>query len=208
MAIENVTETETSTEDTSGLKSKNAELLKKLKAAEKRAEDAERAAEDAAESAKAETGSELDKANRTITKLQNDLNAALSRADNTDKAYRNYRATAAINEAIATNNVDSDHASVLARAFKHDIEFTDEGEPLIEGKAVADYFKGYFAKEGLRYVRADKNGGGASQGYDGGKAATWSKLPSTNDEWAEFDKMPVAERNAVCDQLNAPHLKL
>ncbi|WP_454883991.1 hypothetical protein [Sphingomonas oryzagri] len=208
MATDTTTETDTSTEDTSGLKNKNADLVKRLKAAEKRAEDAERAAEEAADNAKAETGSELDKANRAITKLQKDLDAANLRADDSDKSYRNYRATAAINEAIANNNVDSKHSAMLAKAFRGDIEFSDEGEPTIDGKAVDVYFKSYFSKEGLSYVRADQNGGGASQGYEGGKAAAWNKLPSTNQEWAEFDKMPVAERNAVCDQLNAPHLKL
>lgn len=190
------------------LEAKNEEVIGKLKAETTRANKAERDAEEAADNAKAETGSELDKANRQIQKLQKDLDAANTRADSTDKAYRTYRATAAINEAIANNNVDSKHSAMLAKAFRGDIEFNDDGEPTISGKAVDAYFKSYFAKDGLSYVRADQNGGGASQGYEGGKGTSWTKLPATGTEWAAFDKMPVTERNAVCDQLGAPQLKL
>ena len=98
--------------------SNNTKLVKEKRDALTRAEKAEQAAEEAAENAKAETGSELDKATRRIAKLEKDLEAERARADGSDANYRNYRATAAINEAIASNNVDSKHTAMLAKAFE------------------------------------------------------------------------------------------
>lgn len=210
MTTENTDNTDNLDEDVSGLKSKNADLLRKLKAAEARAEKAEEERDEATETAKADAGSELDKANRRIIKLEKDLSTANERADKSDKSLREYKATSALTSAIASANVDSKHVNMLTKALRADIEFDDEGEPTIEGKSIQDYAKSFFAKDGAEYVRAaDHNGGGAT-GSGNSQARQFSKAPETPEElhkWMGWSANNKEEANALADEWKRADLR-
>ena len=167
-----------------------------------------RAAEEAAESVSSATLTDLDKAIKRAEKAERDAKSALERADDTSKTLRKVRADNAITQAISEYNVDAKHVRAATAILKMDMEFSDDGEPLINGKSVGDYAKSYFAKDGQTYVRAANNTGGLATGNDGSMGTKWSKLPVTSAEWGAFDSMPPVERNAVCEQLNAPQLKV
>lgn len=186
----------------------NNKLVKEKREALTRAEKAEADATDAAETARAETGTELDKANRRISKLEKELGEAVTRADKSDKGLRDYKASAALSNAIASANVDADDVAMLTKAFRADIEFDDSGEPTIEGKPIDAYAKSYFAGAGKKYVRvADHNGGGAS-GSGNSEPVKISKVPETDAEWRAFNALDDVERNATADRLGVPQLKI
>jgi len=208
MTTETTDTTETSTEDASGLKNKNRELHGIIKSLEAKVAKLTDDVEEAADNARAETGTELDKANRQITKLTKERDEALTRADKSDKGLREFRASNALTTAIAAANVHSEDVALVSKALRADIEFDDNGEPTIEGKSIESYTKSFFASAGKKYVRAADHDGGGASGSDGSKATRWSKLPQTQAEWAEFNSLDTAERNAVADSLGAPQLKV
>jgi hypothetical protein len=202
--------TDTTTEDVSGLKSKNAELLRKLKDAETRAKQAEEDAERAAETANSANSTELEKMQKRAEKAERELKAANDRADSTAKSLRDYRADNAINAAIAAANVDAKHVALLSKALRADVEFSDDGEPTIGGKTVDAYAKSFFAKDGLSYVRAANNTGGLAKGNDGSKAGDFTKAPETADEYNKFFQLTTTDKaaaNALADQWGRDDLK-
>ncbi len=202
--------TDASTEDVSGLKNKNRELHGIIKDLEKKVAKLTDDVEDAAENARAETGTELDKALRKITKLEKERDDAVSRADKSDKGLRDYKASAALSAAIASANVDADDVAMLTKALRADIEFDESGEPVIEGKAIDAYAKSFFAGAGKKYVRvADHNGGGAS-GSGNSAAGSWSKAPETPDEvnkWMRWSVENKDEANALADSWKRADLR-
>lgn len=200
--------TDTSIEDVSGLKNKNRELHAKLKAAEARAEKAEEERDEAAESARADAGSELDKANRRITKLEKDLESANARAAESDKSLRDHKANGALATAIASANVDAEDVAMLTKALRADIDFDETGEPTIEGKSIATFAKSYFEGAGKKYVRAaDHNGGGAT-GSEGAKPLRMTKENFNFTEFARIQLENPAEANAIADAVGRPNLKV
>lgn len=207
MTTETNDSAETSIEDVSGLKTKNRELhgiIKKLEAQVSKLTDD---VSEAAENAKAESGSELDKATRQITKLTKERDDALARATNSDKGLREYKASNALTSAIASANVDSDHVAMLTKAMRADIQFDDAGEPNIEGKSIEAYAKSFFSDAGKRYVRAaDHNGGGAS-GSEGAKAPRMTKENFSYGEFAKIQLSNPEEANAIADAVGKPELK-
>jgi outer membrane murein-binding lipoprotein Lpp len=198
---------DTSTDDTSGLKSKNRELHGIIKSLEAKVAKLTDDVEEAADNARAETGSELDKANRRIQKLEKELGDATTRADKSDKGLREYKANSALATAIASANVDADDVGLLTKALRADIEYDETGEPMIDGKSIDAYTKSFFGGAGKRYVRAADHSGGGATGSEG-KSQAITKLPQTDEQWRTFNALPIPERNALADQFNAPSLKL
>jgi len=172
------------------LLNKNSELI-----------DREKEHRERAEAVEANTGTELEKAQRLIKKLEKERDDAIARADSSTKSLRDYKAESALTAAIASANVDSKHIGMLTKAFRADLEFDESGEPAIGGKSIADFAKEYFAKDGLSYVRAaDHNGGGAT-GSNGTKA-TEPRMTKENFNWTEFAKWQQEapeEANAFVD---------
>jgi hypothetical protein len=168
------------------LKNKNSELI-----------DREKAAKDRADEAEAATGTELDKAVKRAEKAERELATAKATADTNAKSLREYKRDAAITQAIATANVDAKHVDLLTKALRADVEFSDDGEPLINGKTIDAHAKSFFAKDGLSYVRAQNNTGGLATGNDGTTASLLSKKPETSDEWDVYMRLPDAERAVV-----------
>lgn len=208
MTTETNDNTDTPTEDVSGLKSKNRELHGIIKNLEKQVAKLTDEVEEAADNARAESGTELDKANRRILKLEKDLESANTRAATSEKGLRDYKASNALTAAIASANVDSDHINMLTKAFRADIEFDETGEATIEGKSIEAYTKAFFSGSGKRYVRAADHDGGGATGSQGAQTAAFTKLPETGDEWTRFNSLPTVERNAYCDRFGAPQLKV
>ncbi|KQO09432.1 hypothetical protein [Sphingomonas sp. Leaf242] len=205
-----MSDTTDTTEDMTGLKNKVKELLGAIKTANERAERAEREKEEAADAASSANSTELEKMQKRAEKAERDLKAANDRAESTTKSLRDYKADNAIAHAIASANVDAKHVALLAKALRADVEFTDEGEPTIGGKAVDAYAKSFFAKDGLSYVRAANNTGGLATGNDGTTASQLSKAPETADEYNTFFNLTLTDKvaaNALADQWGRADLK-
>lgn len=187
-------------EDVSGLKNKNADLIRTNKELKERAERAERERDEAADNAASANSTELEKMQKRAEKAEREAKAANERADTNAKTLRDFRADNAINAAIAAANVDSKHILLLAKALRADVEFSDDGEPLIGGKTIDVHAKSFFAKDGLSYVRAANNTGGLATGNDGSDASPLIKKPETADEWNAYMKLSDAERAALDKQ--------
>jgi hypothetical protein len=166
------------------LEGKNEELIGKLKTANDRADTAEK------EAAK--------------------VTAAEERATTAEAKLVDYRAENALNAALLANNVDPKHIPLLLKATKNDIKPDADGEPTINGKTIESWGKDFFSKDGLSYVRAaDNNGGGATGNTSTATSkTTLTKRPSTPAEWDELDALSDEDRNAFCDRINAPDLKV
>ena len=190
-----MSETTDTNEDVTGLKNKNADLIRQNKEYRERAERAEREKDEAAEDAANQNSTELEKMQKRAEKAEREAKAANERAEDNAKSLRDYKATNAITAALTSANVDNSHIAILTKALRADVEFDDAGEPLIGGKSIDAYTKSYFAKEGATYVRAaDHNGGGAS-GSEGSKSGQWSKPPETPDELHNWMKYTITNKD-------------
>lgn len=150
------TETETDNEQTNSsalakanasiarLELKNSDLIGKLKVANDRAEAAEKEA-------------------KRVTEAED-------RATKAETALQSYKAEAALNATLLANNVDPKDIPMIVKATKNDIKPDDNGEPTIEGKSIEAWGKDYFAKDGLRYVRAADNSGSGATGNQSTKS--------------------------------------
>lgn len=194
-------------EDLTGLKNKVNELLAANKAANARAEKAEREREEAAEAAANASATDLQKAVSRAEKAEKAFKDAEDRAALYQADLRNQRADSEVAQALAAANVDAKHITLLTKALRSDVKFTDEGMAMIEGKAVADYAKSFFAKDGLSYVRAPDNGGGAVTGHDGTKTPRMTKENFSFGEFAKIQLADPAEANAIADSIGRPELK-
>jgi hypothetical protein len=184
------------------LERKNEEIIGKLQAADARAEEAE-------EQAKAPS-TDLDKAVKRAEKAEKELLASNERATQLETTRRNERADALIAKALNSANVDSKHTSILSKALRGDVQFSDDGDPLLEGKSVDDFAKSYFAPKGEGHwmVRAANNSGGAATGHDGTKPPRMTKETWNATEFAMIQKENPAEANAIADAVGRPTLKI
>lgn len=180
-------------------------LVKEKRDALTRAEQAEASIE----SANNATLSDLEKANKRAEKAEKDLQEANDRAGKLETTRRNERADSLILKALNGANVDARHTAMLSKAIRADVEFSDDGEPLIGGKSVDDYAKSYFGNkgDGYSYVRAADNGGGAATGHDGTKTPRMTKENFSYGEFAKIQLENPAEANAIADAVGRPHLK-
>lgn len=177
---------DTSSEDVSGLKSKITELFGKLKAAEKRAEDAEAANEELAD--KAAAGDDLAKLQREYAKLEKALTAITGERDTLAADLRTTRVDGAISAAIASGNVRPEMVEAVEAILHRKAQYED-GTATIEGKSIADFAKGYFAKDGAHFIRAADNAGADAIGNNGSKPVephgfTKDNFSSRMGEWA------------------------
>lgn len=200
--------TNTNDEDLTGLKNKVKELLGAVKAANDRADKAERDREEAAETASNANATELERAVKRAEKAEKAAQEAADREVQANKGLRTYKAETAIAQSLAANNVDSKHSSLLTKALKADIEYTEAGDPMIEGKPIDAYLKGYFAKDGLSYVRAADNSGGGSTGGQGSQGAVMTRENFSYGEFAKIQAQDPQQANAIADSIGRPDLKV
>ncbi len=195
--------TDTSTEDTSGLKNKITELHRLLKDEKAARVTAEQAIDDAA-TAKLD---DLAKAQREIKRLTDELKTASEQATASNTSLRDYKLTNALNEAMSTNNVDDGHRSLLSKALKADVEFGEDGEPTISGKSIADYTKSYFAKEGKSYVRPAEHSGSGATGNT--TVSTQSRMTKETFNFTDFARIALdnpEEAKAIAHDVGRPEL--
>ena len=186
MTTENTTDT--SSEDTSGLKNKNAELLRKLKDAENRAEAAEREKTEAEENAANEKRSDLEKANKQIEKLTKDLADANTKTSEATKSFHSYKADNEISNLLIAHKVQPDDAPMVTAYLKSLRTLDDDGASSFDGKTGEEFAKTYFAGAGKRYTAAPDNSGGGSTGFDGTKPP---RMTAENWNWTEFGKIQL-----------------
>jgi hypothetical protein len=199
--------TNTNDDDLTGLKNKVKELLGLVKTANERAEKAEQERNEATERAADANATELEKAVKRADRAEKAAQDAAEREVQAGKTLRTYKAESAIASALAVNNVDTKHNALLTKALKADIEYNDAGDAMIEGKAVGDYLKSYFARDGLSYVRASDNSGSGSTGSGQSRAARMTKENFTFDGFAKIQLENPAEANAIADEIGRPELK-
>ncbi|KAA9018294.1 hypothetical protein [Sphingobium limneticum] len=186
MTEQTTTTTDALDEDTSGLKAKNADLVKRLAAAQKRAEDAEREKTEAEENAANEKRSDLEKANKQIEKLTKDLATANGATADATKALHSYKAETEIGKLLVSHKVQPDDAPMVTAYIKSLMAIDDDGNPTFEGSDAATFGKAYFTGAGKRYTAAPDNSGGGSTGFDGTKAP---RMTADNMNWSELAKI-------------------
>lgn len=205
------TTTDTSTEDTSGLKTKNADLVRRLKAAEARAEAAEQEAENALDNASTAAGDELSKLQRAYNKLEKQLGDLTTERDAFKADLRTTRVDGEVAKAIAAGNVRPELMGAVEALLLRQATYDDEAKTAtIQGKTIADFANEYFAtKEGGVFVKAVDSSGSGSTG-----STTASKAPRMNKDnfnYTEFGKIQLEnpeEANAIADSIGRPDLKM
>ena len=208
---EQTTPTETTTEDVSGLKNKNAELLSTIKSLQTQVATLTQAAEDAKDEAANAAGDELSKLQRLVTKLERERDQANERADKADGELRTVKVDNAVKAALVANNVRPElHLAVEAMLLRQ-VE-AEDGEFTISGKSIEDYAKGYFAsKDGQHFVSAPDSSGSGSTGAETVQTSkSWKEAPQSNEDyaaWFEFQKANPEQATKLADQWGQPELK-
>ncbi len=174
------TTADTTSDDVSGLKNKNAELHRKLKEAEKRAVDAEKLADEAADNLAA--GDELKSLQREFNKLQKTVDTLTGERDTLATDLRATRVDSAISAAIASGNVRPEMVEAVEAVMHRKVQY-DDGAATIDGKPIADFAKTYFAKDGAHFVRAADNSGADATGNNGAKSVDYSNKPFALGEY-------------------------
>lgn len=177
------TTTDTSTEDVSGLKNKNSELLRKLKEAEKRAEAAEAENEELAD--KAAASDELSKLQRAFNKLERERDSLLAERDTLSADLKTIRVDNAVKDAMTANKVRPELQPAVEALLLRQVDDDDMGT--IDGKPIAEAAKAFFAsKEGSYFVSAPDSTGSGSSGPTKVSATRFDKAPETPQELNDF----------------------
>lgn len=184
-----------------GEKFKATTALKKLQ------DDQEAAIEDA----KAQTGTELDKALNEIKKLQKQVTDLTGERDTFASDLKTMRVDNEVKSAIAAANIRPELVPAVEALLLRNAKYED-GQATIDGKSICDHAKRFFtSKEGSYFVRAPESSGSASTGNDGAVANNWTKAPVTSDEWNAFDRLANDDpglRNSLADKWGKPELKV
>ncbi|GFE72379.1 kinesin [Novosphingobium sp. TCA1] len=191
----------------SRLEAKNSELIDREKAERTRAEAAEKLADEA--EANAAAGNELKTLQRDYKKLETALASITSERDTLAGELKTTRVDSAISAAIASGNVRPEMVEAVEALMHRRVEYAD-GEASIAGKSIADYAKGFFAKDGAHYVRAADNSGADSQGNNGSKASGHGFTKETYNHGAYagvYIEEGVEVANAIADEVGRPDLK-
>ncbi len=208
MTTENTTDI--SNEDVSGLKTKNADLVRRLKLAEQRAEAAELEAENALDTASTAAGDELSKLQRAYNKLEKQVADLTGERDTFASELRTTRVDNEVAKAIASSNVRPELVPAVEALLLRQATYED-GVATINGKTIADAAKSFFSsKDGSHYVRAPESSGSGSTGASAVDTSGWSNAPSTADEYTRYMKLTVSDPAAatsLADKWNRPDLK-
>lgn len=153
-------------EATVGLKTKNTELLGKLKAAQK-GQQIDPADLQEVEAQRDQLKAELDKVSKAATKATKDLEAANARAADAEGFTSKLLVDNGLSDALVKAGVINPvHQKAAKAMLAGQVQLTAEGDtkiPKVGDKALADYIKEWAAgDEGKHFVTApDGSGGGA-----------------------------------------------
>lgn len=191
------TNVDTSTEDVSGLKTKNADLVRRLKAAEDRAKTAELEAENALDTASTAAGDELSKIQRAYAKLEKQVADLTGERDTFASELRTTRVDNEVSKAIASSNVRPELVPAVEALLLRQASYED-GVATINGKSIADAAKSFFSsKDGSHYVRAPESSGSGSTGATTVDTSGWKDAPSTAEEFNRYMKLTVDDPSAA-----------
>jgi len=187
------------------LRAKNKELLAEKQKAKQKAQDAQDAADEAVTQAAERNGDiEALKAAhaKEMKKLQDKLDAV-------DGDLRTIRVDNEITKALTEGKVIDYQLEPLTYMFKSKVQY-ENGTASIDGKPVADFIGEYLNSDvGANFRRAtDNSGAGATGNTSTATPMRLNKRPGTQQEWDYLDSLGTVERNALCDSIGAPDLKL
>ncbi|NML04277.1 hypothetical protein [Sphingomonas sp. G-3-2-10] len=187
------------------VKAKNREIVAEKQKAKQQAQAAQDAADEAAQQA-AERNGDIDALKSAHAK---ELQKLQAKYDALDSDLRTVRVDNEIARAIADGNVRPEMVRAVTAMMKAEVSY-EAGVATIDGKPISDHVAEYLGgKDGAHFVRpADNSGGGATGGSSATAQPPLIKRPSTPAEWAILDGMADADRNAFCDRIHAPDLKV
>ncbi len=180
------------------IKKKNSELLAEKAKWRKAEQDAKDAAEEAAATAASKSG-DLESVKAAHARELKKLQEAMEASSNELKTIR---VDNAIKSALNSNNVQPLMAPAVEALLKGMTSYED-GNALIQGKAIDEFAKTYFAKDGAHFVRAPDNAGtgavGATKSNAGSIPTTWNltrytKMKEENPALAEVYKTQTKDK--------------
>ncbi|WP_313040727.1 hypothetical protein [Sphingobium yanoikuyae] len=186
------------------LRAKNKELLAEKQKAKQKAQEAQDAADEAAAQA-AERNGDIDALKsahvKELKKLQDKLDAA-------DTDLRKIRIDNELTRAYNESGRPELAEQFIAWA-KDRVQY-ENGIATIEAVGVGEYVTNYLnSNTGAHFRRvADNSGAGASGNNTTVAPMKLTKAPATQQEWDYLDSLPADVRNALCDSINAPQLKV
>lgn len=198
------------TTERDALTTNNKKLVQEKRDALSKATSAEAAREQAAEEAERKAGDITALEARLTAKFQKDIDALTKERDAFASDLKTIRVDSEITKALAEGKVLDHNVVPLTYQFKALAQY-DNGEATIEGKAINQYISEFLSTEmGAHYVRAANNSGGGSTGNSSTviHQTTLTKKPVTQAEWDYLDSLPTPERNALCERIGEPDLKL
>lgn len=186
------------------LRAKNKELLAEKQKVKLKAQEAQDAADNAATAAAERNGDieTLKAAHATaIKKLQDKLDAA-------DSDLRTIRIDNELTRAYNENGRPELAEQFIAWA-KGRVQY-ENGTATVDGASLGEFVGSYLGSEvGAHFRRvADNSGSGAIGNSSTTSPIRLNKRPSTPAEWDYLDGLSTSERNAVCDAIGAPDLKV
>lgn len=182
-----------------GLKSKNTELLGKLKKAQKDSA-IDPADLEAVERERDELRAKLSDATKAATKAAKDLEAASKRATDIEAAFNNTLRDSALTEALTKAGVTSPALLKAAKALHASgVEVVDDnGAKAVKAgdKPLADFITEWAGSdEGKHFVTAPEANGGGAQGGHGKSPSPGDKLPAPTGDAAADKAARVAVFN-------------
>lgn len=186
------------------LRAKNKELLAEKQKVKQKAQEAQDAADEAAAQAAERNGDieALKSAHvKELKKLQDKLDAA-------DTDLRKIRIDNELTRAYNESGRPELAEQFIAWA-KDRVQY-ENGVATIEAVGVGEYVTNYLnSNTGAHFRRvADNSGAGASGNNTTVAPMKLTKAPATQQEWDYLDSLPADVRNALCDSISAPHLKV
>lgn len=200
--------TDTSTEDVTGLKKNNADLKRERDDAKRELRELRREKEDA-EKQREREDKDIEALERRLTREHADaLKTVTDERDALANDLKTVRIDNEIKTAITNGKVMPEWAELVESHLLRRVTYED-GVATIEGKSIADAAKAYLkTPTGMKTVLAPESTGSGSTGNSGAVANTWTKAPVSNSEWDAFDALEPAVRNGLADQWNMPALKV
>jgi predicted RNase H-like nuclease (RuvC/YqgF family) len=173
-------------DDLSGLKTKNAELLNKLKASEKQFRDLEARLNDLQEERETALDTTKSDHEKALAKLQRELEKANGEIKSRDERLGTLLIDNAIKDAMTAAKVAPKHMRAVEALLRQGARIENGEAIAADGTPLGDSMAAYFASdEGKEYAGAPENTGAGATGSSA-VASKFTKRPETAAEWNEF----------------------
>lgn len=163
--------------DTTGLVSKNKELIGKIKKLQERLDQIESEKEEA-ESLAAEKVGDWEKLKSQMeAKHKKALDTLASENEKLSSELKTIRVDNEISQVIARSGVSSAYVPAVESLLLRRAEYAD-GKAMIDGQPISEWAKTYFDNEGAIYRPAPNNSGAGSTSNDGSYVSSYQKPAS------------------------------